>query len=94
MTLRKKKKAVEPAICRGISFISYELETVQSQIEELNDAELYEFAMPHIEMYRHEGMDRLYGKIAAAKKLSKKERIALEAFVLLANTEMGIFDAD
>ena len=77
-----------PALSQSLSQLYYEIDTVKLQMEMFSDEDLYDYCLPHIEMYKHKEMDRLYPKLAQGKKLDEKERKSLEAFCILANTEL------
>lgn len=92
--LKKKaqteKKVVEVATSYSLTELYYDIDTVKIQMRYFSDAELFEYCLPHIEMYKQKELDRLYPKIAQGKKLEKKERGSLEAFCILANTDLCI----
>lgn len=85
---KEKKEAVEPAVSFSLTQLYYDIDTVKIKMQYFTDAELFEYCLPHLEMYEHRELDRLYPKISAGGKLSKKERESLEAFCILANTEL------
>lgn len=95
--IKKKKPEVKeikvektPAISHSLTQLYYDIDTVKLQMEIFDDSQLFEYCLPHIEMYRHRELDRLYPKISAGGKLTQEERQKLEAFCILANTELCI----
>lgn len=92
-TIRKRKPKVEakeivPAISHSLTQLYYEIDTVKIQMELFSDEDLFDYCMPQIEMYKNKELDRLYPKLSQGKKLEPSERKALEAFCILANTEL------
>jgi hypothetical protein len=101
---RKKKVDVTPETSTEVAVVAkkhigtsfaltqlyYEIDTVKLQMDMFSDEDLYDYCLHHIEMYKHKELDRLYPKLAQGKKLDKIERRALEAFCILANTELGL----
>lgn len=83
-----EKVPTEIGTSYSLSQLYYELDTVKLQMEYFTDAELYDYCMDHIQMYKHRELDRLYPKISQGGSLTKPERKALEAFCILANTEL------
>lgn len=86
--LKEKEAPKEVATSFPLTQLYYEIDTVKLQMEMFSDEDLYDYCLPHIEMYRHRDLDKLYPKVAQGKKLDKEERRALEAFCILANTEL------
>lgn len=78
----------EVGVSLSLSQLYYDMDTVKLTIEYFSDDELFEYCLPHLEMYNNRELDRLYPKIAAGGRLTKKEREKLEAFCILANTEL------
>lgn len=96
MTKVIKKKAkdltreITPAISYSLTQLYYEMDTIKMQMATFSDADLIDFIVSHIDMYSHSGMDKLYDKIACGDNLAPEERKEVEAFCILANTEMVI----
>lgn len=90
---KAKKEPVKPdVISYGLSQLYYEIDTVKMQMNMLSDDDLYDYCIPHIEMYKHVELDRLYPKLAEGRTLEKSERKALEAFFILANTQLFLIE--
>jgi hypothetical protein len=87
---KKATKKIEIATSYSLSELYYGMETVKMQMQEMNDGELFDLCSHHIEMYNHVKLDALYPKLANGQKLTKKERNELEAFCILANTELCV----
>lgn len=92
---RKKAPAKEKetnenvhAVSPSLTQLYYEIDTVKLQIEMFSDEDLFDYCLPQIEQYKHKELDRLYPKLAQGKKLNKEERQKLEAFCILAHTEL------
>lgn len=88
-----KKPLAEPKISYSIEQITYEINTIRMLMEEMTDADLFDFCAPHAEMYQHDEVDALYPKLASGMALTQKERTRLEGFAILANSSMCLEDS-
>jgi hypothetical protein len=80
----------EVATSHSLTQLYYEMDTVKLQMDMFTDAELFDYCIDHIQMYKNKELDRLYPKLAQGKELTPEERRKLEAFCILANTELFI----
>jgi hypothetical protein len=85
---KKEAKEVPPALSHGLTQLYYEIDTVKMQMEMFSDEDLFDYCLPQIEQYKHKELDRLYPKLLQGKKLAPDERKKLEAFCILAHTEL------
>ena len=85
--IRRQKK--EPAISYPVTQLYYDIDTIRMTMKPMNDLELFDYASHHIEMYKKYDLDCLYEKLSQDEKLTEEERESLEAFCILANTDMG-----
>lgn len=86
--VKEEKAPVKVGVSLSLTELYYDIDTVKMGMRNYTDSELFDFCMDHIQMYEHKELDRLYPKLAAGGKLEKTEREALEAFCILANTEL------
>lgn len=84
----EKKEVISDAVSTGISQLYYEMDTVRMQIKTMKDDELFDFCIPHIDLYKQYDLDKLYPKLIDGKPLDQKERSALEGFCILVNTDL------
>jgi hypothetical protein len=85
---KKAKEVVNDTISHPLTQLYYEIDTVKMQLEMFSDEDLLDYCMSDIEKYKHQELDRLYPKLLQGKKLAPEERKKLEAFCILANTEL------
>ena len=82
----KQQKPV--SISYSLTQLYYDIDTVKMLIGDYTDAVLFDYCSDQITQSQNRQLDRLYNKISAGGKLEKAERESLEAFCILANTEL------
>ena len=90
-TVRKakvEKKEAPVSVSYSLTQLYYDIDTVKMLIGDYTDAELFDYCSDQITQSQNRQLDRLYNKISAGGKLEKAERESLEAFCILANTEL------
>lgn len=73
-----------------LEHVIYELQTLRNEMQELSDVDLYDRCLMDIELYKRHDLDALYDKLYEGKKLTPKERKAVEAFYILANMDFMV----
>lgn len=75
---------------QDLSQVFYDLQTIRKTIEHLSDADLYDYCIMDIDVYKRVDLDQLYDKLAAGGKLTASERKELEAFYTLVSVDFVV----